>query len=244
MLVETPRASGGPAPFAVFVDPDVEAYRDQTIDRTFSLRRHLSKTLGVAAGILALGVWLAWGESAMAWVTLPLYWFIANLFEWGIHRFLMHQPRFPRVLYVNHAKIHHRAYDGPSQEIRHVQDLSLVMMPWYTLLFVFFLASPVALAAGMVGGRAQAGIFLIASVTYFFCYELLHTLHHLPKTVLRRWGLDDSALLTSLRRQHHHHHQLREMTRSNFNVTLPVADKLLGTWVAPADETSFDSHTD
>lgn len=222
------------ASFAVFVDPEVEEYRDRGIDREFSLARHLTKTLGIAAGIMVLGIWLARGGSALGWITLPLYWFIANIFEWGIHRYLMHRPLWPRVLYVNHAKVHHRAYDGQSQEIRHVQDLSLVMMPWYTLLFVFFLASPVAIAASLVGGREQAGIFLVASVTYFLMYELIHTLHHLPRSVLSRWRLEDSVLVAALRRQHHHHHQLRDMTRVNFNVTLPVADKLLGTY-APSD---------
>lgn len=206
------------------------AYRDKVLDPQFSLARHLGKVLGVAALILAGGVWLARGAPAWQWALVPLFWAIANAFEWMVHRFLMHRPLQPRILYVNHAIHHHRAFDGAAQEIRTLRDLSVVMMPWYTLVFVFAIASPIAFAAALLGGTPLAGVFLVSAVLYFLLYEVIHTLHHLSPVQLAKVPFGRSRAVAALRRQHHAHHQLQRMTEINFNVTFPLADALFGTY--------------
>mgnify|MGYP002619558241 FL=1 len=212
----------------------VAAYRAEALDPTFTLARHLCKTLGVATVILLGGVWLARSAEISHWLLLPVFWLVANVFEWGIHRFAMHRPARPRVLYRNHALVHHNAFKGVAQEIRDPRELSLVMMPWYTLIMVFLMASPVAVVAAVLGGPALAGVFLVGSVSYFLLYELIHTLHHLPGHVL---GPVD-GWIAKLRAHHHHHHQLDRMAHVNFNVTLPVADRLLGTYEASSKSTT------
>jgi hypothetical protein len=204
------------------------SFRDEAVDSTFSLTWHLIKTLGVAAVILAGGAWLSRGAQPWHWILLPVFWVVSNFFEWGIHRFPMHRPLRPRILYRNHALIHHNAFAGTDQEIRATGELSLVMMPWYTLVMVFLMASPVAVVAALVGGRALAGVFLIGAVSYFLLYEVIHTLHHLPGHLV------GDGLLARLRAHHHHHHQLERMAHVNFNVTFPLADRVLGTCERPA----------
>jgi sterol desaturase/sphingolipid hydroxylase (fatty acid hydroxylase superfamily) len=207
--------------------------REAAVDPGFALARHLARTLAIAAGIAALGGWLVAGAAWWVWLAVPGFWLVANGFEWAIHRYPMHRPLVPRVLYDNHALLHHRAFSGADQEIRHVRELSLVMMPWYTLLFVFASASPVALAAALVGGPALAGVFLLSAVSYFAFYELVHTLHHLPAATLQRSWWGRRRLLAAMRRHHHHHHQLERMNEVNFNVTFAIADRLLGTYQKP-----------
>jgi sterol desaturase/sphingolipid hydroxylase (fatty acid hydroxylase superfamily) len=209
---------------------DPLAYRDQVVVRDFSLRRHLVQVLGIASLFLASGLWLARGASAFAWLMFPVFLVIANVFEWGIHRFLMHRPLQPRILYTNHALVHHNAFVGDAQEIREVRELSLVMMPWYTLIFVFVLASPVAIVAALVAGPAMAGIFLVAAVSYFLLYEIIHTLHHLGPARLAKIPFGRSGVVAALRRHHHHHHHMDRMAKVNFNVTFPLADAVLGTY--------------
>lgn len=209
---------------------DPLAYRDAALNRQFSLAKHLGKVLGVAAVILTGGVWLARGAPLWQWALVPVFWAVANVFEWTMHRFPMHRPLQPRILYVNHAIHHHRAFDGDAQEIRTPLDLSLVMMPWYTLVVLFVIASPIAFAASLVGGWTLAGVFLVAAVLYFLLYELIHTLHHLSAPMLARIPFGRSAAIARLRGQHHAHHQLQRMTEINFNVTFPLADKLFGTF--------------
>jgi len=209
---------------------DALTYRDQTLIPTFTLRRHLTQVLAIAAAFLGIGVWLTAGAPASVWLMFPVFLVVANVFEWGIHRFLMHRPLQPRILYTNHALVHHRAFEGPSQEIREVRELSLVMMPWYTLVFVFVLASPVAIVAGVLAGPEMAGVFLVAAVSYFLLYEMIHTLHHLGPTSLARIPLGRSRMVAALRRHHHHHHRVEHMAKVNFNVTFPLADLVLCTW--------------
>lgn len=204
--------------------------RAEAMDPRFSLTRHLSKTLSVAAVILAGGSWLARDAAAWHWAALPLFWVVANFFEWGIHRYPMHRPLRPRILYDNHTLVHHNAFAGEDQEIHDPRELSVVMMPWYTLVMVFVMASPIAVLAALAGGWALAGVFLVAAVSYFLLYELIHTLHHLPGSMLARSWLTNHRLLARLRAHHHHHHQLGRMSRVNFNVTLPLADRVLGTY--------------
>jgi sterol desaturase/sphingolipid hydroxylase (fatty acid hydroxylase superfamily) len=137
------------------------------------------------------------------------------------------------MMYVNHALVHHNAFAGDDQEIRSVAELSLVMMPWYTLLFVVVGASPVALAAWLVGGAGFAGVFYVSAILYFLIYETIHTLHHLPRASLDTYRGGRSRTLAFLRAHHHHHHQLERMAHVNFNVTFPLADRLLGTYESP-----------
>jgi sterol desaturase/sphingolipid hydroxylase (fatty acid hydroxylase superfamily) len=234
--VASPAVHRGPAP----VDAPPRARerrplsRETAADPTFTLRRHLARTLGIAAVIAALGGWLAVGAAWWAWLTVPVFWLVANVFEWVVHRYLMHRPMVPRVLYLNHAIVHHRIFTATDQAIHAPRELSLVMMPWYTLLFVFAFASPIALVAALVGGPGLAGVFLLSAVAYFLFYELVHTLHHLPEAMLQRswWGRRRS--FADMRHNHHRHHQLERMTEVNFNVTFAFADRLLGTFQGPA----------
>jgi hypothetical protein len=206
------------------------SFRDAHLHEGYTLRGHLVRTLAIAGLIFAGGFWLARG-AGLWWLALPGFWVVANVFEWATHRYPMHRPLFPRMMYRNHALVHHRAFAGDDdQEIRSSTDLCLVMMPWYTILIVFGMASPVALVAAALGGPQLAGVFLVAAVSYFLLYETIHTLHHLRRDQLEglrvaRWGW-----LAALRRHHHFHHRLEEMAHTNFNVTAPLADWLLGTF--------------
>lgn len=215
---------------------DPLAYRDRVLDPRFSLPRHLAKVLAVAALILAGGLALARDAPAWQWALLPGFWAVANVFEWIMHRVLMHTPLRPRILYINHAIHHHRAFDGAAQEIRSLVDLSVVMMPWYTLVFVFLMASPIAILAALLGGTGLAGIFLVGAVLYFLLYETIHTLHHLAPVQLAKIPFGTSAAIAALRRQHHAHHHMQRMTEINFNVTFPLADLLFGTFARPSAE--------
>lgn len=207
--------------------------RDRGFDPRFSLGGHLLKTGSVAMALAALGGMLAWDATWTSWLWVPAFWAVANVVEWLVHRFPMHRPMTPRVLYENHSLVHHHAFDDEAMEIENTGDLCMVMMPWYTLLFIFIGASPMFVVSGVVVGPEFAGVFLVSAVAYFLVYEITHTLHHLPWAILRRWHLAN-GLVRWLRAHHHHHHRLERMAHVNFNVTFPLADVLLGTRERPA----------
>jgi hypothetical protein len=194
----------------------------------YSAARHIARTVVIASVIGGFSAWLARSATWKDWLLLPVFLLVANAIEWTFHKGPMHRPVTPRVLYENHTLIHHKAFHHDSMEIAEARELQLIMMPWATMLGLFALASPVALAFGLWRGPGVAGVFYIGAASYFLLYEGLHALYHAPRAVLARLG-PLGALVAWLQPHHRHHHRLDRMSHANFNVTFPFMDWLMGT---------------
>jgi len=207
--------------------------RDEHLTADYAPGRQIALTLTIAAAIAALGGALAARARATDWILMPVFFVVANFIEWMVHRNPMHRPLTPRIMYRNHAQLHHLAFTDQNMPITGARDLGLVMMPWYTMIGLFVVASPVMLLAGFLRGPGLAGIFLLAAVAYFLMYEALHALYHLSDATLDRAGI--GRLPAFRRRQAHHrrHHVLGRMAHVNFNVTFPWMDWLFRTTEKP-----------
>jgi sterol desaturase/sphingolipid hydroxylase (fatty acid hydroxylase superfamily) len=203
--------------------------RAEHLPAGYSPWRHMGCTLAIAAFISLPALLLARGARPLDWAFLPVFLAVANLIEWSVHRYPMHRPMRPRILYKNHAQIHHIAFTDQRMTIKGAPELGLIMMPWYTMVGLFAVASPVMLAAAALRGSGLAGIFLLTAVAYFLGYEALHASYHLPDATLGRAGLTRLRLFRDLQAHHRHHHILRRMSHVNFNVTFPLMDHLFGT---------------
>jgi hypothetical protein len=195
----------------------------------YSPARHAALTLAIAAGIATLGGVLAARAHALDWALAPIFFVVANFIEWMVHRHPMHRPRPPRFMYANHTLLHHLAFTDGNMPVAHPAELGLVMMPWYTMLGLFVLASPIMVLAGFLRGPGLSGVFLLTAVAYFLMYETLHALYHLPGATLDRLGVGRRRLFRRLQAHHAHHHVLGRMAHVNFNVTIPLMDVVLGT---------------
>ena len=146
----------------------------------YSPARHVALTVAIASAIATLGVRLAAHARPTDWALAPIFLVVANLIEWMVHRHPMHHPQPPRLMYRNHTLLHHLAFTHGQMPITRPAELGLVMMPWYTMIGIFVVTSPVIVLAGLLRGPGLAGIFLLAAVAYFLIYETLHALYHLP----------------------------------------------------------------
>ena len=72
---------------------------------------------GLATALATLGLVLAARARAADWLGLPVFLVIANLIEWMVHRNPMHRPLRPRLLYKNHAQLHHLAFTDANMVI-------------------------------------------------------------------------------------------------------------------------------
>jgi hypothetical protein len=203
--------------------------RAEQIPAGFSPAKHIAGTAILAAVLLAAAIFLARGAPVAAWLLLPAFWVFANFFEWTVHRFPMHRPLKPRIMYRNHALIHHGAFGDDTMAIDDPRELSLIMMPWYTIIMLLVAASPVAIIAALIGGPPLAGIFYVGALSYFLFYETVHALYHVPPESLARFGIRRDGLFARMRAHHMRHHAPRRMTHVNFNVTVPLADVVMGT---------------
>jgi hypothetical protein len=195
--------------------------------------RHIALTLTLASVIAAGGLLMAVHARPADWLLAPAFFVFANFVEWTVHKVPMHHPMAPRILYKNHTLIHHLAFTHRNMPIVRTAELGLVMMPWYTMIGLFGVASPVMIVAGLLRGVGLSGVFLLSAVAYFLMYEVLHALYHLPDGVLNRAGVGRLRLFRAAQAHHRHHHVLERMSHVNFNVTFPLMDRLLGTNEAP-----------
>jgi hypothetical protein len=203
--------------------------RAEHLPAGYSPWRHMGLTAAIATAIAALALALASRARPLDWALMPLFFVVANFMEYAVHRYPMHRPMFPRIMYKNHALLHHIAFTDRNMPVGNARDLGLVMMPWYTMLGLFTLTSPVMLLAAALRGPGLAGVFLLGAVLYFVSYETLHALYHLPDATLDGVGLGRLGVFRRLQAHHAHHHILKRMAFVNFNVTIPLMDTLFGT---------------
>jgi len=195
--------------------------------------RHIALTLTLASVIAAGAALMAVHARPGDWLLAPAFFVVANFIEWAVHKYPMHHPMPPRILYKNHTLIHHLAFTDRNMPIVRTAELGLVMMPWYTMIGLFAVASPVMIVAGVLRGVGLSGVFLLAAVAYFLMYEVLHASYHLPEAALNRVGVGRLRLFRAAQAHHRHHHVLARMSHVNFNVTFPLMDRVMGTNEAP-----------
>ena len=133
-------------------------------------------------------------------------------------------------MYRNHAQLHHLAFTDGNMVIGPTRDLGLIMMPWYTMIGLFVVASPVMVVAGRAaragpGGRVPAGR---GRATSSF-YETLHALYHLPDATLDRAGLGRLRVVPAAAGPPPPPSHPGSDGGVNFNVTVPLMDRLFGT---------------
>jgi hypothetical protein len=149
----------------------------------------------------------------------------ASLFEWLLHKFLMHRPLgsfdYP---YKSHTLVHHRIFKSDhTYHLIHDKDKETIPMAWWNGPALVAVASlpfvPASLLAGSWGMLCGA---VLAIGAYYGAYEYMHWCMHLPK----KRHVERSGIFFRLNGHHLLHH--RYMNR-NFNVVLPLADLCFGT---------------
>ena len=91
--------------------------RAENIPAGYSPWRHMALTLVLAMALATLGLVLAARARTADWLGLPVFLVIANFIEWMVHRNPMHRPLRPRLLYKNHAQLHHLAFTDANMVI-------------------------------------------------------------------------------------------------------------------------------
>lgn len=205
------------------------AARLAEIPRWYSPFGHLAGTAGIA---VAATVIAAIKLEDVGWADLLVIPFIiafANFFEWWAHKHVLHRPRkWFRGLYEQHTPRHHRIYVYGDMAVHSRREWKFVLMPALGVLGIVIFASPMALGLGLLFGPNVGWLALLTQALYVTAYELTHLAYHLPPDhPVQRIGL-----IRRLGEHHARHHDPALMAKWNFNVTIPLADKVLGT-VAP-----------
>ena len=149
----------------------------------------------------------------------------SSVFEWTLHRYLMHRPVGPlKYPYQRHTLVHHRIfkYDHTYHLINEKDKWTIPMAWWNGPALITVAMLPFVMAALLVGHWSILWGAALACSVYYGAYEYMHWCMHLP----RRRHVERSGIFFRLNGHHLLHH--RYMSK-NYNVVLPLADLCFGT---------------
>jgi hypothetical protein len=157
---------------------------------------------------------------------VPLVLVLLNLNEWHIHCHMLHRRFWPLdVLFWRHTPEHHVIFVRDDMAMRSTREFRLVLIPFYGILAIFVTTLPITAALWLLVSHNVALLWVASTMGYVVAYEWLHLAYHLPESN----PIGRNPAIRWLRRHHAMHHTPELMQRWNFNVTVPLADWLLGT---------------
>jgi hypothetical protein len=187
---------------------------------------HLAFPSAVGLGMIALALSLLEDVRPVELLTVPVVLVLVNFNEWFVHRNVLHRRLWPlEVLFWRHTPEHHVIYVRDDMAMRTTQEFRLVLIPSYGILAIFVTTLPVTFALATLVSWNVAALWVATSMGYVVAYEWLHLSYHLPADS----RIGRSRAIGLLRRHHAWHHTPELMQTWNFNVTVPLADWVLGT---------------
>ena len=144
----------------------------------------------------------------------------ANLFEYVMHRWLMHRLR--GFVKRDHM-LHHSVFRGDEHyQVLRSEDRDFILFEWWQAPVIIGSHMPALWGIGLLIGWPVMWPSALALAAYFAAYEYLHWCMHNPIGRL----VERTALFRYLDANHKLHHG---RPRINFNVVCPLADLLFGT---------------
>ena len=191
-------------------------------------------------GVVHIGVIYVVGIAAIGWclshlvnatwewlLVVPVF-FFSNMFEWWIHKFVMHRlvdVWALRAIYDRHTRQHHQYFTDNEMTVASTREWRIIFFPWRALFTFIGLGTPFALALGWLLGANAGYILMITIVAQYLIYETFHYCCH----VHDNWFVRHVPFVNTIRRHHTVHHSQGIMMDINMNLTFPIADWLMGT---------------
>ena len=181
-------------------------------------------------GLVAMWIYIQHLEMIQwwEWMTIPAVGITCNLFEWYLHRYVMHRPHkwsgF-RAIYERHTLNHHRFFTDQEMRFKDHTDWRVTFFPPYALAVFILISIPCALLLGFMVTSNEGWFFICTTTMTYLVYEFMHFCCH----VNENWFVRFCPFVNTLRRHHTAHHNSELMMEANFNLTFPIADWLFNT---------------
>ena len=195
------------------------------IPRWYSPWAHLAFPSLVGLGFMMAAVCVLRNPTRMELLVVPLVLVLSNFNEWRIHKHILHRRSWPlETLFWRHTPEHHVIFIRDDMAMRSAREFHLVLIPAYGILGIFVTLLPITTVLWWLSPNVAA-LWVASSMGYVVAYEWLHLAYHMPADS----AVGRSRLVAWLRHHHAVHHTPELMQRWNFNVTVPLADWVLGT---------------
>jgi len=164
----------------------------------------------------------------LEWLTVPVAFLFTNIFEWAVHKFVMHRPvsiKGLRAIYERHTLNHHQFFTDQEMRFRDDKDWRVTVFPPYALVVFILMSIPMAAVLGLLLTPNVGWLFMCVTAGMYLIYEFMHFCCHVDENSFVR----NCPFVNTLRRHHTAHHNARLMMEVNMNLTFPIADWLFGT---------------
>jgi hypothetical protein len=187
---------------------------------------HLAVPSLMGIGVIVAAFALAESPTPLELLALPVTLVLINFSEWHIHRNILHRRSWPlEGLFWRHTPEHHVIFVRDDMAMRSTREFRLVLIPSYGIVGILFSTFPITAALWVFVSHNVALFWVAANMAYVVAYEWLHLAYHVRAD---SW-LGRNRAIAWLRHHHAVHHTPELMQRWNFNVTVPLADRVLGT---------------
>jgi len=147
----------------------------------------------------------------------------ASVFEWTLHRFVMHRVLLISYPFRTHTLTHHRNFrSDTSYHLHPGQSRDSLTFAWWNAPLLIGLHLPVFWGIEKLSGVPVLWAGMATFSLYYFLYEYGHWCMHVPK---QRW-IERTRLFRWLDAHHRGHHRLHT---KNLNVVFPLADYVFRT---------------
>ncbi|MSQ60962.1 MAG: fatty acid hydroxylase family protein [Betaproteobacteria bacterium] len=160
-------------------------------------------------------------------LVLPVF-FFSNMFEWWIHKYVMHRlvdVWALRAIYDRHTRQHHQYFSDNVMTVDTTREFRIIFFPWRALFTFMAMGIPFAAALGWAVNANAGYILMITIVGQYLIYETFHYCCHCHENGFVR----NMPFVNTIRRHHTAHHNMGIMMERNMNLTFPIADWVMGT---------------
>jgi hypothetical protein len=202
--------------------------------------RYMMQIHPLYSGVVHIGVIYSVGLTVIAWcasrmvnatwewlLVIPVF-ALSNLFEWWIHKHLMHRlvdVWALRAIYERHTRQHHQYFSDNEMTVETSREWRIIFFPWRALFSFMAFGAPFAGVLAWII-NPNAGYVLMATIVgQYLVYETFHYCCH----VHDNWFVRNAPFINTIRRHHTAHHNMGVMMTVNMNLTFPIADWFMGT---------------
>lgn len=222
------------------IPAEVEKFRQDNKSQSlwYSAKAHYIATTCLSLPLIIYALYKFETLKALDFLVIPIFILFATLFEYLVHRYLLHrQVWFFKTPYVEHTLRHHFFFTHQAIEATQSADFERVFFPvWGVALIQYTIVLPASFVIGYFFSHNAGYLSLVIGALFFFLYETIHMITHLPR---KYWVFKIPGMLF-LREHHRAHHHKGKMAKNNFNIVLPVWDVIFGTRIMLKDQNKDD----
>ena len=162
------------------------------------------------------------------WLLIVPVFVVSNLFEWWIHKYVMHRQVDVwalRAIYDRHTRQHHQYFTEGHMTVDSTREFRIIFFPWRALFTFMAMGVPFAMMLAQMLNANAGYILMMTIVGQYLINETFHYCCHTREN----WFVRNMPFVNTIRRHHTAHHNFGIMMGYNMNLTFPIADWLMNT---------------